>query len=133
MNGKTSIVHGEKGERMPRLIDADALIGDVTERYCKDCNRRKGIKNGVIKTLYEIGEVPCRACSLDDMKDTLENAPTIDAEPVRHGHWIFSQDDAKGTCSCCQYPIYGKPYNGQYLITPYNYCPNCGAKMDEVE
>lgn len=52
---------------------------------------------------------------------------------VKHGHWVFSQDDAEGTCSCCQYPIYGKPYNGQYLITPYNYCPNCGAKMDEVE
>lgn len=67
---------------MPRLVDADALINDVTERYCKDCDRRKGIKNGVIKTLYEIGEAPCRACPVDDMKDELENAPTVDAEPV---------------------------------------------------
>lgn len=67
---------------MPRLIDADALINDVTERYCKDCDRRKGIKNGVIKTLYEIGEAPCRACTLDDTIDKLENAPTVDAEPV---------------------------------------------------
>ena len=25
-----------------RLIDADALLDDVMERYCKDCNNRKG-------------------------------------------------------------------------------------------
>lgn len=112
---------------MPRLIDADALINDVTERYCKDCERRKGIKNGVIKTLYEIGGAPCRACSLDDMKDTLESAPTVDAEPVRHGHWIgdFCSECGKDAlCDCDKYEIYGTIHS--------DYCPHCGAKMDEV-
>ena len=61
---------------MPRLIDADALINDVIERYCKDCERRKGIKNGKQIFIYDIGEAPCRACAVDDMKDELENAPT---------------------------------------------------------
>ena len=67
---------------MSRLIYADALIADVTERYCKDCNKRKGMKNGKLRTIYEIGEAPCRACDVDDMKDELENAPTVDAVPV---------------------------------------------------
>ena len=67
---------------MPRYIDANALLNDVTERYCKDCERRKGIKNGKKKVIYDIGEVPCRACAIDDMKDELENAPTVDAEPT---------------------------------------------------
>lgn len=63
---------------MPRLTDANALINDVIERYCKDCERRKGIKNGKQKFVYDIGEVPCRACPVDDMQDELENAPTVE-------------------------------------------------------
>lgn len=29
-----------------------------------------------------IAEVPCRACSVDDMKCEIEDAPTVDAVPV---------------------------------------------------
>ena len=55
------------------------------------------------------------------------NALTIDAEPVRHGHWIFNPKDAiemmftLPKCSECgvESPVVG------------NYCPNCGAIMDE--
>lgn len=64
-----------------RLIDADALMDDVMKRYCKDCDKRKGIKSGKRRIIYEIGDAPCRACSVDDMKAELENAPTIDAVP----------------------------------------------------
>ena len=62
---------------MSRLIDADALINKITKYYCKNCDRRKGMKNGKYKALYEIGGVPCRACSIDDMKDEIDNAPTV--------------------------------------------------------
>ena len=63
---------------MPRLTDADALLDDITERYCKDCERRKGIKNGKKKFIYDIGDAPCRACEVDDMKYELESAPTVE-------------------------------------------------------
>lgn len=59
-----------------RLIDADALIDDLIDRYCKDCGKRKGIKNGKYRIIYEIGDVPCRACEVDDVKVELEEAPT---------------------------------------------------------
>lgn len=67
---------------MPRYIDADALIDDLMERYCKECNKRKGIKNGKYRIIYEIGEAPCRACEVDDVKAELEEAPTADVVEV---------------------------------------------------
>ena len=65
-----------------RLIDPDALIDDLMERYCKECDKRKGMKNGKRQFIYEIGEAPCRACEVDDVKAELEEAPTIDAVTV---------------------------------------------------
>ena len=65
-----------------RLIDADALIDEVMERYCEDCNKRKGLKNGKWRIVYSVGDAPCRACGIDDMMDEMEGAPTIDAVPV---------------------------------------------------
>lgn len=79
-----------------RLIDADALIDDLMERYCKECNKRKGIKNGKYRIIYEIGEAPCRACEVDDVKAELEEAPTIDAVPVVRckdcKHWWLPEE-----------------------------------------
>lgn len=34
--------------------------------------------------IYEIGEAPCRACEVDDVKAELEEAPTIEAIPVSY-------------------------------------------------
>lgn len=65
-----------------RPIDADARIYDLIERYCKECDKRKGIKNGKRQFIYEIGEAPCRACEVDDVKAELEEAPAIDALPI---------------------------------------------------
>lgn len=39
-----------------RLIDADAFIADMQERYCKPCKERK----------EDYNEVRCRACWVDD-------------------------------------------------------------------
>ena len=80
---------------MSRLIDADVLIHDITKLYCEDCEKRKGIKNGKLKFVYEIGDAPCRACGLDGLEDVIKNAPTVDAEPVVR-------------CKNCHY---AKPFN----------------------
>ena len=65
-----------------RMIDADALIDEVMERYCEDCNKRKGLKNGKWRVVYSVGDAPCRACGIDDMMDEMDSAPTIDAVTV---------------------------------------------------
>lgn len=49
----------------------------------------------------------------------------VDAEPVKHGHWIKSEkSDYEWECSACGYGL------SDYRTT---YCYDCGAKMDEVE
>lgn len=50
-----------------------------------------------------------------------------------HGRWILSPDHSEGICTRCNFKIYGRPYQSSYLIVPYDFCPNCGAKMDEEE
>ena len=60
-----------------RLVDADAHILEIRKQYCEDCSRRKGIKNGKMKFLYEIGGVVCRACEIEDMLNALDDAPTV--------------------------------------------------------
>lgn len=86
---------------MPRLIDADVLLMDNSwDFYDENGNR-------------------------NDACIAVENAPTVDAEPVRHGHWIEARYPLF-TCSECGATYQDTGYG-------YNYCPNCGAKMDEVE
>ena len=52
----------------------------------------------------------------------LWNAPTVDAEPIRHGRWIFTMGWV--CCSECG----NEPPSESNVES--NYCPNCGAKMD---
>lgn len=71
-------------------------------------------------------------------ENALENAPNIEAEPVKHGHWIRGEkiypdmlnDTTYGYwCSECHHAdVHGDN-------THVSYCWNCGAKMDlgEVE
>lgn len=54
--------------------------------------------------------------------------PTIEAEPIRHGHWIYTERGfplayGYNRCSVCGRSI---------GLDSTDYCPNCGAKMDEV-
>lgn len=57
-------------------------------------------------------------------KSAIDKLEEVDAEPVRHGHWVDVQpekDGAYGSCSICGYEE-----------MPTFYCPYCGAKMDEA-
>ena len=53
--------------------------------------------------------------------------PSADVAPVRHGRWIEQEKYTFGTmydCSICGNRILDNGHS-------WNYCPNCGAKMDE--
>ncbi len=103
-----------------RLIDADK----VREHKYKGVQYEKAIVN-------ELPDDPPFAfmCGWNDALDSVyQYAPTVDAEPVRHGHWI--DEIGMFLCSECG-DAWGT--DNEEMVRSFNYCPNCGAKMDEVE
>ena len=80
--------------------------------------------------LMKLMQDGCSAKNLQSISDM----PAADVAPVVHGHWIEQEDgnlDTYYTCSSCKEDfdlIAGTPCENLY-----NYCPSCGAKMDEKE
>lgn len=112
---------------MPRLIDADAFITELNNLRIK-----QAIKWGINAIADRDDEIKIRAeqavATFCEASLTAKKMPTVDAEPVRHGHWINHFDDlfpedSSVECSVCH------EYEG--IMANDNYCPNCGAKMDE--
>lgn len=63
--------------------------------------------------------------------DQIKAIPAADVAPVRHGRWEALEHYRDGgtaqRCNQC------KELMCLHRTTPKNYCPNCGAKMDEEE
>ena len=91
-----------------RLIDANNLIEEIREERCYNCRNFKDMK--------------CDYCGTADYIYMIEDMPAADVAPVRHGRWKRYGKNL-GECSEC----------GEIVSVRNNYCPNCGAKMDEKE
>ena len=59
---------------------------------------------------------------IDAMIRETQDAPAVDAEPVRHGEWRRYPECGVTRCSVCYWSI--------EECFSSNYCQNCGAKMD---
>lgn len=96
---------------MVRLIDADALVKDLRENY-------------IFTGFNEL---------LDDFASAIRAQPTVDAVPVVHGRWKYDNQFHwyRACCSECGYcrvtDVEADRWN------EWKFCPNCGAKMDEVK
>lgn len=68
--------------------------------------------------------IPCMETTTDDYRaqSMVDEAPTVEAVPVRHGRWI-KMSDADGI-------FYGCSECGEWHKETSGYCPYCGAKMD---
>lgn len=79
----------------------------------------------------EIVEINCfysDECRLDDVEEWLNEQPTIDAEPVRHGRWkTIAGFMACSECGASPADWEAKSNNPMGLPP---YCHSCGAKMD---
>ena len=74
-------------------ISVEAFTASVRERYCKNCDRRKGMKNGKLKTVYAIGDAPCRSCGIDDMLDDIDDYPPADVVARDCFNRILAEND----------------------------------------
>lgn len=71
-----------------------------------------------------LGDVKDAASFFDYCANMIEKIPAVDAEPVRHGRWVYNDDDIMpykscSLCGCEAFDLHGA-----------NYCPYCGAKME---
>ena len=78
------------------------------------------------KTALNI-EAEISPAAQDALEDAIDGIPAADVAPVVHGRWISDGDGYHWTynCSICAWKD-GYPFNERH-----NFCPNCGAKMDE--
>lgn len=106
-----------------RLIDANALL---------EVGRARKIIE-VIGNWQELPGCAKSACVRLDTahKKMILDAPTVDAVEVVHGEWTTIEDDYCGLtslqCSECNQEYWFEDDPPRKI---YNYCPNCGAKMD---
>ncbi len=105
-----------------RLIDADAL------------KKRIGV---VVNSMIEGDETETelKFFRMIDyvLESSVDETPTIEAEPVRHGRWICrseSKSFSDYSCSECDAAVMT---NAVYKIDNFHYCHSCGARMDGGE
>lgn len=100
-----------------RLIDADEL------------------KQQFVDKLVRVGLSPEKAeefakTAFDATFKTIDAMPTIEAEPIKHGRWIYIRDEENNglyECSEC----HKRDIHAKECEVPY--CWNCGARMDEQQ
>lgn len=102
-----------------RLIDADAL----KERLIKERNAISVTKTE--RYGFGVGMPSPHGMSMrggiNKAFRCMEECPTIEAEPVRHGRWIV-RNKANGWVDCSECGTMGSPQ--------WKRCPVCEAKMD---
>lgn len=96
-----------------RLVDADKVLEQLKQAE---------------KEMMFVTLLGCKAVDIKAVLRYIESMPTVDAVEVVHGRWE-PREDVKGfvCCSVCHdCNIYDEWPDGK----KWNYCPNCGAKMD---
>lgn len=98
-----------------RPIDADAY----RKRRCRTCINRVQCDNGG-NLCFDIV--------------VLNTCPTIEAAPIKHGHWIKGHCgvDEYIKCSVCRTRIVNTivSLEGDAAEDYFDLCPKCGARMD---
>ena len=99
---------------MNDLISRKAAINTIKNHYCDGC------------TYYGVKckSVLSENCPIYNASIAIGAVPAVDAEPVRHGRWIYLNesvfpDYACSLCGCIS-----------IFVADAKYCPRCGAKMD---
>ena len=91
---------------MPRYIDADLILPEMESKLD-------------MQELY---------LPVHFQEFIVDEIPTADVSPVRHGYWVKEKRDVliHWHCSACKECFYLDMPNAEY-------CPHCGAKMDLKE
>ena len=113
---------------MGRLIDADKLKqhyswwgGLIGDDYVSELVEQKKVFDTIVDVQPTVDAVPTE---FHDKCMEMEIEKRFELELKNHGHW--AKDMSGYWCSVCNAYFADVEYG-------YEYCPHCGAKMDEVE
>ena len=70
----------------------------------------------------------CKHANKERIECSMYKPYTVDAVPVVHGRWIWSEENECYVCSNCELSALN---NYRANSTDSNYCPHCGADMRE--
>lgn len=112
------------------ILDAHRMaVKALSAEPCEDAISRKWLKNAIHNFYKGLIHTPTE----EDIQAYIDVAPSVKPQP-KMGQWI-KKDGWDGEvdydCSICGdgwTTIDGEPWNNGM-----NYCPNCGAKMQEVK
>ena len=90
-----------------RLIDAVAYRKELEEE--KKCDRNEDVLMGLEIAIVDLGDMP-----------------TIEAESIKYGVWIWDEANQGYYCPHCP-TIFWKSSD---VPDAFKRCPNCGARMD---
>ena len=106
---------------MSDLINRDDFINSIVCSVSSPCETKQEQRDAQFKQKYTV----------DAFIKELKRAPAVEAVEVVRAHWINSSNrkygnlDPEFRCSNCE-EIYW--YFG---VESFEFCPNCGAKMDK--
>lgn len=123
-----------------RLIDADAFKAEGRKLYGEAGWNLREIHYSQLDTECNIDMMPTiEAVPLEDYRSMEQTVHKLtqalaEAEPIKHGRWL--RTDAyphRVYCSECYVTFIRNDEFLKLNDIPRDYCPNCGAKMDEVK
>jgi len=102
---------------MPKYIDVDQMLKDEGAAYKA---AQRNVKSGLNRRVNSMIHIKLQLL--------LNDAPAADVQEVKHAIWF--RDPKKHNCWCCSHC--GKfAMSDCHLWLLTNYCPHCGAKMEE--
>ena len=117
------------------LISREALIKELEQRHLDDVFIKRGLP-----PVYKMSLECNRALKTQGsaIRAVINGLPAVDAEPVRHGKWIYDPDANDWgiggyVCSECHAKNENLPCGkvaNPMMFVGTKYCPYCGAKMD---
>lgn len=122
-----AVFHSGTGEIRMSGKDIDRLAAYEDTGLEPEDFKRAFNEDAVLKLAGQVLSVtPDRLRELAKADKEGQHIPAADVEEVRHGKFNFLQEDMVwcycGVCSVCR-----------NYVQAWNYCPNCGARMDKED